>query len=340
MPTAAGLNEFLVRMDAVPHQRLHHALAVCLKGSETSADIELVAWASACTGDQTQARARDAGVLCEPHDLFSMGMSLMDEGMNPSVALLRPKDHPEIIARMAQLASARRQLQGSCGSTGLEAGGQPGRRADDTAGQNRMTAEELGIDAFEAAASKPSAARALSDNAPAKSESASQRRPNPPQSQPPSVPDELKAWETLRLFGNTAAHTLEVSSHRRAGNFLGVGVVSIESARATKEGFDWSKKLTFQLTPEEMPEVIAVLLGIRQEATFNNHGTDRNKGLSFRNQDDGLQVVATWRGDIYPVPVKRPVMYYLLDLFCRAMAHGYPDRKASDVIALVRGIYS
>ena len=340
MPTAAGLKEFLDRMDAEPHQRLHHALAVCLKGSETSADIELVAWASACTGDQTQARARDAGVLCAPHDLFSMGMSLMDEGLNPSVALLRPQDHREIVARMAQLADARRQLQGSCESTSLEAGCQPGLRADDSAGPNRMTAKELGIETFEAAAPKTSAERALSDNAPAKSESARQRRPTPPQTQPSSDPGEHKSWETLRLFGNTAAHTLEVSSHRRAGNFLGVGVVSIESARATKEGFDWSNKLTFQLTPEEMPEIIAVLLGIRQKATFNNHGTDRNKGLSFRNQDDGLQVVATWRGDVYPIPVKRPVMYYLLDLFCRAMAHGNPDRKASDVIALVRGIYS
>lgn len=158
---------------------------------------------------------------------------------------------------------------------------------------------------------------------------------------PPIQAEEDGHRLTLRLFGSTAAHTLEISDHRRASNFLGVRVVVIESAQATPQGgFDWDKKLSIQLTPEEMPEVIAALLGIVKEATFSNHGTDRNKTVTFRNQEGGLQLVTSRRSTTYPVPVKTPVIYYLLDLFCRAMCEGRPNRSTSDVITMVRGIYS
>jgi hypothetical protein len=153
------------------------------------------------------------------------------------------------------------------------------------------------------------------------------------------IGDESKRL-TLRLFGSTAAHTLEICDHRRAASFLGVRVVVIESAHPAQQGgFDWENKLSIQLTPEEMPEVIAVLLGIRKEASFSNHGTDRNKSVIFRNQDDGIQIVTSQRNSNYSVPVKTPVVYYLLDLFCRAMNEGCSSRSNADVIATVRGVY-
>lgn len=160
------------------------------------------------------------------------------------------------------------------------------------------------------------------------------------QTKPTTQGEEERQRLTLRLFGSTAAHTLEISDHRRASNFLGVSVVVIESAYPTPQGgFDWENKLSIQLTPEEMPEVIAVLLGIRKEASFSNHGTDRNKSVIFRNQDDGIHIVTSRRNSKYSVPVKTSVVYYLLDLFCRAMIGGCPGRSNADVIATVRGVY-
>lgn len=169
-------------------------------------------------------------------------------------------------------------------------------------------------------------------------------RPSPAEGEtseqePVAGPPEARQRQAIRLFGSTAAHTLEISDHRRASNFLGVSVVVIESAHPAPPGFDWENKLSIQLTPEEMPEVIAVLLGIRKEAIFSNHGTDRNKSVTFRNQDNGILIVTSRRSSKYSVPVKTSVVYYLLDLFCRAMVEGSPGRSTSDVIATVRGVY-
>ena len=49
----------------------------------------------------------------------------------------------------------------------------------------------------------------------------------------------------LRLFGKSAAHTLEVTDHRRGDDFMGTHVVSIDSAAAHGTGgtYAWERKL-------------------------------------------------------------------------------------------------
>ena len=117
-------------------------------------------------------------------------------------------------------------------------------------------------------------------------------------------PSELPEWEGLefdaegldnaapasprlqvKLFGSQAAHTLEIGPHRRSSRFMGVQVVTIESARALGSaasdghrsrggsgGYDWGHKLTVQLTPEEMPGAMAVLMNLCPSVRLGQHG--------------------------------------------------------------------
>ena len=154
-------------------------------------------------------------------------------------------------------------------------------------------------------------------------------------------PDESRL--RLRLYGKAAAHTLEVTAHRRGGDFLGVHVVSIDSAPALPSGagYDWTRKLVIQLTPEEMPAIIATLMGLTPSVRFGNHGAGRSKFIEVRRQEGGLVIVTGEKSLSYSVPVPTATIYYLLELFCRAMAMpgDKPGRSASDVLQLVKSAH-
>lgn len=142
----------------------------------------------------------------------------------------------------------------------------------------------------------------------------------------------------VRLFGRESAHTLEVGPHRRGASFMGVQVVTIESARALPDGsgYDWADKLTVQLTPEEMPLATAVLMNLSALARFGQHGPERDKFVELRRQEGGLVLVTGQGGTVHAVPVKAGVLYYLLSLFCRAMARGLPSGSVAEVLTLVK----
>ena len=120
-------------------------------------------------------------------------------------------------------------------------------------------------------------------------------------------------------------------------------VVSIDSAHALSsgEGYDWARKLVLQLTPEEMPGLIATLMGLTPSVRFGHHGANRDKFLEVRRQQGGLVVVTGAQASVYSVPVPTGTIYYLLDLCCRAMAMpgDKPGRSASDVLMLVKSAH-
>ena len=135
--------------------------------------------------------------------------------------------------------------------------------------------------------------------------------------------------QQLCLYGKQSAHTLEIRTHRRGEDFLGVHVVTIDSAHALPGGggFDWKNKLVLQLTPEEMPGIIATLIGITASVKFGNHGPDRSKFIELRRQDGGIVFVTGEPGISFSVPVRTAPLYYVHDLFCRAMDEPLHDME-------------
>ena len=118
-------------------------------------------------------------------------------------------------------------------------------------------------------------------------------------------------------------------------------MVSIDSAHALGAGggYAWERKLVIQLTPEKMPGLIATLMGLTPSVRFGHHGAERAKFIEVRRQAGGLVIVTGEHALSYSVPVPEGTVYYVLDLFCLAMAMAAPGRSVSDVFMLVKSAH-
>ena len=279
IPQSSGLSALL---QALPEHELHDLaliIELCVSAREKGGELDLLAWAAACTRSSLLAELQAQGIECTPGALFLAGKALMGSGWSMAGR----------IAHLAQNPGDKEQLRSALARQHI--------------------------------ADEPMAA------AP------------PPVFTAPAAPAEsaeAPGRAHLKLYGRDCAHTLEIGPHRRGTAFLGVHVVTIESARALDTGgYDWARKLTVQLTPEEMPAAVAVLMNIRPSARFERHGPERDKFLELRWQADGIAVVTGQRSCFYAVPVKSSAVYYLRSLFCRALAQGQERGSVADVLALV-----
>lgn len=83
-----------------------------------------------------------------------------------------------------------------------------------------------------------------------------------------------------------------------------------QSAGALSGGGDgWDRKLAVQLTPEEMPAALAVLMDLAKSVRFVQDGAQRHKFVELRRQAGGLVVVTGQSGAVYAVPVKTCTPY-------------------------------
>lgn len=315
-PTAVNLTPMLVGLDTMQLQALEEALSRSVSSVERAGDFALLNWAAKCTMPAVLAVISEAGLACTGAHLYLAGVSLIELGWDISARLVTLKDRPEDIAALrgalAQHAFAQEQSVpvaiGSAGGKGAEA--PPASREETPWTARNDSHEDLGRD----------------------------------QLQEHEEDGDSRAWAghshdnrvRLKLYGKSAAHTVEIGPHRRGGDFLGSHVVTFESALALPAGaYDWGRKLTFQLTPEEMPAAIAVLMNIQPSVRFEYHGKTRDKSLELRWQGSGLAVTTGQKSLFCVVPVQSSAVYYLLSLFCRAMVHGQPGVTTADVLAMV-----
>ncbi|MEO6320855.1 MAG: hypothetical protein ABIR56_09250 [Polaromonas sp.] len=318
-PDPARVAPFLAGLDAQAHDALAQALVLCLKGQEKRRELEVLSWAAGCTRPALLAQLLAQGILCTGHDLFGVGLGLMASGWDMSARLAQLAQHPQDVAFLRE-ALAR---QAPTSSPAFEAQALP-TRADAAApvDPDRGTAP----DGDRGSAPPPEPSERSGPFVPA-------RHARTDHPEPASATERLQ----VKLFGSQAAHTLEIGPHRRSSSFMGVQVVTIESAHALGSGgYDWGQKLTVQLTPEEMPEAIAVLMNLCPSVRFGQHGASRDKFVELRRQEGGMVLVTAQGSAVYAVPVKTAALYYLLGLFARAMAQGLPGSSVAEVLELVK----
>ena len=361
-PDAAHLASFIAGLGAPERDKLQSVLSLAARGREQPGDLGLISWAAACTRPALHGQLAAHGLGFTSAALFACGLRLRADGWDVQARLAQLASHPaDVDTLRAWLAAAASLERGDAPAQALPPAG-PER--PDEAGVDDAAVDEAFYSwpqddhddnkasgghapdwqgepmdgappAFDPLATLPvlptrfvrhrlEAAEAFPD--------AAKAEPGPPK-------DRLR----LRLFGKAAAHTLEITAHRRGGDFLDVHVVSIDSAHAlpSGEGYDWARKLVIQLTPEEMPGLIATLMGLTPSVRFGHHGANRDKFVEVRRQEGGLVIVTGEKSLSYPVPVPTATLYYVLDLFCRAMAMqgDKPRRSVSDVLMLVKSAY-
>lgn len=100
----------------------------------------------------------------------------------------------------------------------------------------------------------------------------------------------LAALPKVRIATMKAGAVFEMDrlrSHDAAGDQVGGWTLRAEAAKAASDGVDWSRKIALQVMREELPLLIAVIMGWRQVFEVRHHGPARNKSMRLENQDGG-----------------------------------------------------
>lgn len=117
--------------------------------------------------------------------------------------------------------------------------------------------------------------------------------------------------------------------------------VRIEAASAAGNNFDWKNKTSIQLTQAELPQVFAVLIGVKEACEFKNHGEAKNKGFSMERQENKIFVkVFEANKRLMAVPVSSADLFYITSLFAGqillAAKMAAPEITIKDVITLTQ----
>ena len=345
-PDPARLAGFMAGLGTFERNKLESILALAARGREQRGDLSLISWATACTRPALLEQLAAHGLAFTGAHLFACSLALMLDGWDMKPRLAQLVNNPGDVATLRALLPAVGQEEPQA-----EALGEPAR-AEDAAVDEAFPPwldddhapgwEDEPMEGVPAASNSSAVLPVL----PTRFE---RQRPEPFFNSSNSsgaanarrAPDEGRL--RLRLFGKSAAHTLEVTPHRRGGDFMDVHVVTIDSAHAlgSGAGYDWARKLVIQLTPEEMPGLIATLMGLTPSVRFGRHGANQAKFIDVRRQEGGLVVVTGERALSYSVPVPAGTIYYVLDLFFRAMSMeiNKPGRSVSDVLMLVKSAH-
>jgi hypothetical protein len=344
-PNAARLAGFMEDLGTHEREKLQSVLLLAARGREPPGELSLLSWAAACTRPALFDQLATHGLAFTGASLFACGLALREQGWDMQQRLAQLHSNPGDVDTLHALLPVEPwepQMPPQQGPDIHE------DRAvdkpffpwpdDDDDGLPDGQASDRNGERVEDVPAAPDPAAAL----PVLPTRFARQRPDalPGAASAGTGPDEPRL--RLRLFGKAAAHTLEVTPHRRGGDFLGVHVVSIDSAHTsgTGGGYAWERKLVIQLTPEEMPAVIATLMGLTPSVRFGHHGENRDKFLEVRRQEGGLVMVTGEKALSYSVPVPTATVYYVLDLFSRAMAMAAPGRSVADVLMLVRSAHS
>lgn len=352
-PDPALRGRFLQQMQVNERAVLESILALAVRGREKPGDFGVLSWAAACTRPALLERLAAHGLAFTGAHLFACGLALMQSGWDMPQRLAQLQADSEDVGTLRALLpvqTVQQPLQALDAPVSHEEEAPEAFHPwpDDGPAEGCAPGwQDAPVDAMDEAPAAPTSSRAeVMPSLPTRFER-----------QPPVDIDAFPAAFTaapgaamagqgegrlrLRLFGKAAAHTLEATPHRRAGDFLGVHVVSIDSAHALSAGggYDWQRKLVLQLTPEEMPAVISTLIGITPSVRFCHHGADRSKFVELRRQEGGLVLITGEHAAIYSAPVPTATIYYMLDLFCRAMCMDGSGRSASDILALVKAAH-
>ena len=342
---------------------LETVLHLAARGREQPGDLGFVSWAAACTRPTLLSQLHSHSLAFTSAGLFACGLALKEQGWDMQPRLAQLASNPADVDMLRAWVSVKTVGLGEPEAHPQALSG-PGSHEDRAVNKPFFTwpdDEDSSPDGYTPgwapmdAMDEPAAANPLAA-LPVLPTRFARQRPEvfPNASSAAAAPHEPRLRLRLRLFGKAAAHTLEVTAHRRCGDFMGVHVVSIDSAHAHAHalgaggGHAWERKLVLQLTPEEMPAVVATLMGLTPSVHFGHHGAGRDKFIEVRRQEGGLVIVTGDKALSYSVPVPTASVYYVLDLFCRARAlgggggteEGKPGRSVADVLMLVRSAHS
>lgn len=154
----------------------------------------------------------------------------------------------------------------------------------------------------------------------------------------PSENMEPKREKRIKLvaYGGRAAFQFEQSQTKD-----GVSTVGIESAPKLNPNdhndkrYKWDEKTTFQITFEELPILVAVLLGFTKSIRFDNHGSD-NKFFEIENQGKNFFMKLGGAKGLKVAPVSVIEGYHFGMLALNEYTKNFPDISTDTALIGIR----
>lgn len=149
--------------------------------------------------------------------------------------------------------------------------------------------------------------------------------------------DGEREYMSHHVYGGKAALCWDVDQTRN-----GDSTIRLEAAKVIGERkYDWSNKITIQLTRDELPCVAAVFLGILQRTEGRNHGVGDQQGKGFEIEHQGnklfVKVFAPQRPPC-AVPISPEDAFTVASLLVRQIRKGKPWLSGNDIMTMLRAI--
>jgi hypothetical protein len=115
--------------------------------------------------------------------------------------------------------------------------------------------------------------------------------------------------------------------------------ISLDGANATgPKTYNWSEKISVQLTEQELPMVVALFLGYRNKVEYSNHGESNNKGFSFERQEGGKIFAKVWAKDKgqRAVPIMPSDVFWVGNMMYQQLKKNLPEIGDTALLAMLR----
>lgn len=168
--------------------------------------------------------------------------------------------------------------------------------------------------------------------------------------QPEPTSHTLRSLPKVRLYAKSAAMTIELDAmkpDKDRGGLIYPGrdtwTLRIELANVQPSSggrrYDWSNKISLQLTPSELPVFVSTIMGWSKDCAFTNHGTARNKSLRVENQDGKIyfDIREGMAGAALPVPDQER---YGMGMLCAVtLQRNHPETGAQLALNMIKQLY-
>lgn len=139
---------------------------------------------------------------------------------------------------------------------------------------------------------------------------------------------------STHVYGRQAALCFEADKTKRDFHTM-----SIDAATSTgPKQYNWVNKVKIQMTKEELPVALAVLLGILPGCEYKNHGEANNKGFSIVDQGESFFVRVFSPEGVKAVPMTPEDAFRVAAAMLKQLHKNHAELSTGDLITLIRVI--
>ncbi|PKY09724.1 hypothetical protein B1757_13430 [Acidithiobacillus marinus] len=160
-----------------------------------------------------------------------------------------------------------------------------------------------------------------------------------------NIEDDDMRYINHTAYGAKAAFVVAMSKTKPRPNedLQGHYTVNIEAAKiveGAERKYDWSDKITLQLTRAELPTVAAVFYGYMDACTFASHGPAKDKGFSLERKDGGIIARVNATGKSMAVKISPPDIFQMGAILTRQLLKETPWMDSYMLEKLLRGSFT